>query len=253
PVTALPSSISSRRNSGRAQSNNNGNTALTSSHSIDTGMLQQDFALVSVDIVLRGRVTASKGLGILMSYWPNDSLETSFKDFILAYLSSPWASNKQLAAVITEEWSRSTIVNIQTPLTQVSPLVSIISSFMTSILESNPPNFYSELVSVLRRIRAECQAMLNTFVSVGKVSPNNIPPLPTQVIGEVVQTDNSTTLFSVEVAAEMSGNVFNNLLTQVLSRNRKSSTEDVESQLHDRQRRVVASIGYYEATKQKND
>ncbi|CAG8524478.1 17028_t:CDS:10, partial [Acaulospora colombiana] len=259
PITTLPSSTSSRRNSNRVQSNNNnGNAALTSGHSIDTGMLQQDFALVTIDIVLRGRVTASKGLGILMSCWSNESLETTFKDFIIAYLSSPWASNKQLAAIITEEWSRSTIekgnFSTHTSLVQDSSLASIISNFMVSMLESSPPNFYSELVSILRRIRGECQALFNTFVSVGKVNSDIIPALPTHVIGELMnQTDISTPLFSVETAAEISTTIFDNLMTQIPGKSRKSSTEDIQSQLYDRHHRVVASIGYYTATKQKND
>lgn len=184
-------------------------------------------------------------------------MEHTFKDYIIACLSSSWALNKQLAAVITEEWSRSVMENqpqdIQPSLMQSSPLASTLSAYMITILEAVPPNFYSELVSILRRIRGECQAMLNTFVSVGKVNSNVIPSLPTHVLGEIAQPDNSTPLFSIETAAEYSSNVFNNLLSYVSVKNRKSSNDDVQSQLQDRQRRVVSSIGYYEASKQKSD
>jgi len=72
--TSTPSTTSSnsrRRGQGRNQASN-GNTDESVGHNIDAGMLQQDFALVSVDIVLRGRVSASKGLGMLMSRWPNE-------------------------------------------------------------------------------------------------------------------------------------------------------------------------------------
>lgn len=74
PPLSPPSTNSKRRNSGRGQSSNsNGNISVTSGgHSIDTGMLQQDFALVSVDTILRGRVASSKGLGMLMSRWPSE-------------------------------------------------------------------------------------------------------------------------------------------------------------------------------------
>jgi hypothetical protein len=69
PSTTSP--VSRRRGQGRNQASN-GNTDESVGHNIDAGMLQQDFALVSVDIVLRGRVSASKGLGMLMSRWPNE-------------------------------------------------------------------------------------------------------------------------------------------------------------------------------------
>ncbi|RHZ83144.1 hypothetical protein Glove_99g122 [Diversispora epigaea] len=252
-----PSNNSRRRNSNRSNNNGVDITVTSGGHSIDTGMLQQDFALVSVDTILRGRVTASKGLGMLMSCWPSESLESTFKEYIINCLSSSWALSKQLAAVITEEWSRSIMEkepqNIQSLLIQNLPLASILSNAMISILESNPPSFYSELVSILRRIRGECQAMLNTFVSVGKVNSNIIPPLPSHVLGEIIQTDNSTSLFGIETAAEFSTDVFNNLLSHVSVKNRRSSNDDVQSQLQDRQRRVVSSIGFYEASKQKND
>ncbi|CAG8803447.1 1104_t:CDS:2, partial [Dentiscutata erythropus] len=243
PITVTsPSNNSRRRNSNR--NNNGGDIAVTSGgYSIDTGMLQQDFALVSVDTILRGRVIASKGLGMLMSCWPSESLESTFKEYIINCLSSSWALSKQLAAVITEEWSRSVMEkepqNNQSSLIQNLPLASILSNAMISILESNPPR--------------ECQAMLNTFVSVGKVNSDIIPPLPTYVLGEKIQTDNSTSLFGIEIAAEFSTDVFNNLLSHVSVKNRRSSNDDTQSQLQDRQRRVVSSIGYYEASKQKND
>ncbi|CAB4491398.1 unnamed protein product [Rhizophagus irregularis] len=251
------SSVSRRRGQSRNQTSN-GNMDESIGHNIDAGMLQQDFALVSVDIVLRGRVSASKGLGMLMSRWPNESLEATFKEILVSCLSSSWASNKQLAAVIIEEWSRSVLDNsgpdYQNPLIESLPFASNISEFMVQMLESEPPSFYSELVTILRRIRGECQAMLNTFVSVGRINSANIPVLPMHALGEV-QADPST-LFSVEIAADLATTTFDNLSAQVSGRSRRSAQvqpEERHSQLQDRKRRVLASIGYYESTKQKND
>ncbi|RIB21561.1 hypothetical protein C2G38_2134285 [Gigaspora rosea] len=256
PTTASPTN-SRRRSQGRIQTNNDDD--VVAGHNIDTGMLQQDFALVSVDTVLRGRVTASKGLGMLMSHWPNEFLEASFEEIIISCLSSFWASNKQLAAVITEEWARSTVekegYDIHTSLLSVSPLALKLSNHMISILESDPPKFYSELIPILRRIRGECQALLNTFVSVGKIDSAVIPALPSHVIGEVIQSDALFPLFSIETAVELSATTFNNLLALVTGAGGKSTQTrtDERQALNDRQHRVVSSIGYYESTKQKND
>ncbi|CAG8552936.1 1718_t:CDS:10, partial [Gigaspora rosea] len=255
PTTASPTN-SRRRSQGRIQTNNDDD--VVAGHNIDTGMLQQDFALVSVDTVLRGRVTASKGLGMLMSHWPNEFLEASFEEIIISCLSSFWASNKQLAAVITEEWARSTVekegYDIHTSLLSVSPLALKLSNHMISILESDPPKFYSELIPILRRIRGECQALLNTFVSVGKIDSAVIPALPSHVIGEVIQSDALFPLFSIETAVELSATTFNNLLALVTGAGGKSTQTrtDERQALNDRQHRVVSSIGYYESTKQKN-
>ncbi|CAG8807575.1 36056_t:CDS:2, partial [Racocetra persica] len=244
PMETSPTAVSStnlrRRSQGRIQTNDGDDVA---AHNIDTGMLQQDFALVSVDIVLRGRVTASKGLGMLMSHWPNESLEASFEDIIISCLSSSWASNKQLAAVIIEEWARSIVKNegydIQTSLLSVSPLAVKLSNHMILMLESEPPKFYSELISILRRIRGECQALLNTFVSVGKIDSAVIPTLPSHVLGEVIQSDVLFPLFSIETAVELSAATFNNLLAQVTGVDGKSTQarSDERQALNDRKRR----------------
>ncbi|CAJ0752198.1 15832_t:CDS:10 [Entrophospora sp. SA101] len=238
------------RGQNRSQ-NTNGNNSDSIGYNIDAGMLQQDFALVSVDTVLRGRVIASKGLGMLMNK-------------IVSRLSSSCASNKQLSAIVVEEWARSLIENHGNntlDLVNTSPFASNISTFMISILESDAPTFYSELTTILRRIRGECQALLNTFVTVGKVNSSNIPALPTCVLGEIVvasQPENSTPLFNIQMATEIATTTYDNLSLQILDRNHRSpqaqqQQEECQTQLQDRHRRVLNSISSYESTKLKND
>ncbi|CAJ0832129.1 8775_t:CDS:10 [Entrophospora sp. SA101] len=232
------------RGQNRSQ-NTNGNNSDSIGYNIDAGMLQQDFALVSVDTVLRGRVIASK-------------------DKIVSRLSSSCASNKQLSAIVVEEWARSLIENHGNntlDLVNTSPFASNISTFMISILESDAPTFYSELTTILRRIRGECQALLNTFVTVGKVNSSNIPALPTCVLGEIVvasQPENSTPLFNIQMATEIATTTYDNLSLQILDRNHRSpqaqqQQEECQTQLQDRHRRVLNSISSYESTKLKND
>jgi TATA-binding protein-associated factor len=91
PMDIIPTSTQSTTTSTsrrRGQSRNqgsNGNIDDSVGHNIDAGMLQQDFALVSVDTVLRGRVSASKGLGMLMSRWPNEVRKSYFLSILMFF------------------------------------------------------------------------------------------------------------------------------------------------------------------------
>ncbi|KAG9295858.1 hypothetical protein G9A89_006597 [Geosiphon pyriformis] len=248
PTTLSTPTHSARRSRGQKRNEtNSGSLAL--GHNVDTGMLQQDFALVSVESVIRGRITAAKGLGLLMSQWPKESIEGTFKDIILSFLSSTLASNKQLSAVVTEEWARVSFGDDKVDqdfMVSSSSLASALSSTLIFMLDSDPPIFYSELVPILRRIRGECHALLNSFVSDAKVRPDSIPSLPTHVLGEIVSGE--TSFFSVEMAGQIAADTFDQLSTHI-NRNRKSVMES----LQDRKRRVIASISYYDSTKQKAD
>ncbi|CAG8530565.1 8145_t:CDS:10 [Ambispora leptoticha] len=249
PTTSSASTHAGRRPRGPKRTEESNGNSSSISHNVDAGMLQQDFALVSVESVVRGRVTASKGLGLLMSKCPQEYLEATFKDIILSFLSSALASNRQLSSVIIEEWARAAFGNIAPDhdiLVASFPLASCLSSTLISSLESEPPAYYVELLPILRRIRGECQALLNSFVSDAKISLDLIPSLPTNVLGEPGNADNS--YFCVETAVHIVSDTFDQLSANI-HKNRKSIIEALD----DRKRRVLSSIGFYESSKQKLD
>ncbi|ORX93031.1 hypothetical protein K493DRAFT_316207 [Basidiobolus meristosporus CBS 931.73] len=217
------------------------------SHNIDVGMIQQDFSLVSQETVVRGRLAGAKAIGMLIAIWPRESLEITFQEIILSFLGSPWALQRQLAAVVTEEWAVAVLNgSINPSITTTIPLASVLSEKLIIALESESPEFYLELVSVLRRIRGECQALLNSFVSDGKLPPSEVPSIPVQCAGEA---GSGPQAFSIDVARAIATDTFELLKAKIAPRTRKQ----ILTQLVDRQRRVIASIGFYEATKQQAD
>ncbi|CAG8444968.1 8385_t:CDS:10 [Ambispora gerdemannii] len=249
PTAASVSTQAGRRSRGPKRIEESNGNSSSIGHNVDTGMLQQDFALVSVESVVRGRVTASKGLGLLISKWPQEYLEATFKDIILSFLSSVLASNRQLSSVIIEEWARAAFGNIASEhdvSIAASPLSSCLTSTLISILESEPPVFYAELLPIIRRIRGECQALLNSFVSEANISLDLIPALPTNVLGEPGNADNSC--FCVETAGHIASDIFDQLSANI-HKSRKSIIETLD----DRKCRVLSSIGFYESSKQKLD
>jgi TATA-binding protein-associated factor len=115
-----------------------------------------------------------------------------------------------------------------------------------------PQGYFYELVFVLKRIRAECQSLLNAFVLEGKVAQAKVPSLPAMVVGEVALNPDSPeeNLFSVETAAWVADACFNNLVSQIGKVRGKPA---VISSLEDRRKRIVTSIGFYDETKQRAD
>ncbi|RUP50793.1 hypothetical protein BC936DRAFT_137667 [Jimgerdemannia flammicorona] len=238
-----------------------GSAAVPGGHNIDVGMIMQDFSLVTHETVIRARVAGSTALGMAMSVWSDDAVEMSYKDVLIQLLVSPWAVKRQLGGIVIEEWAnalqrtryggvgRETIA-----LANKSPLARALSDALIVALENGggpgqPIPFYFELVGVLKRIRSECQVLLNAFGVEGKCNTVALPTLPTYVVGEVLQQQlvEGETLFSVEIAGQVCNEVFDRFLAMVPAKHRKEAVPT----LQDKQRRVVSSIGYYEATRQK--
>ncbi|RUS21143.1 hypothetical protein BC937DRAFT_93516 [Endogone sp. FLAS-F59071] len=230
-------------------------------HNIDVGMIMQDFSLVTHETVMRGRVASSTALGMVMSVWSDEAVEMAYKDVLIQLLVSQWALKRQLGAIVIEEWANAlqrtryggagqeTIA-----LADKSPFARTLSEALVVALESGggagqPVAFFYEFVHVLKRIRGECQALLNSFVTDGLCNPNTIMTLPTYVVGEMPpqQLLEGEQLFSVETASEVAKGMFDQLMESVP----KDIKRTVIPLLKDRQKRVFSSVGYYEDTRHK--
>ncbi|CEG64225.1 Putative TATA-binding protein associated factor Mot1 [Rhizopus microsporus] len=233
---------------------------LEESHNLDAGMIAQDFSLVTMDQVMRCRIACTSALGMAMSTWPDDSMELSYQEVLLNLLSSQWALKRQLGAMAVEEWAKAVLKTrynaddiIHAPpeaiLANTHNFPKTLSQSMIANLENaqqQATNFYFELVHVLKRIRAECQNLLNAFHSEAKVPLDQIPTLPTLVPGEALPEQGP--LFTVETASAVISEMFDQLLTKVpKGKGRAALLKSME----ERQRRVVASMGYFEELKQK--
>ncbi|KAF9583392.1 TATA-binding protein-associated factor mot1, partial [Lunasporangiospora selenospora] len=239
-VNAVPAAEGTSRGR-RAQAANN------HSHNVDIGMLKQDLALVSTTSVIRCRLTASKALGLLMASWPQDRLEISFYPLLQPNFTSPWAMRRQMAAIVVAEWAFAFKEQSgKYPTEDGLPFAVAASSALTECLIAEPPLSYLESITVLKGIRGEIQALLNAFVSDGKVPKSSLPMLP-QVSS--VSENNGDAGFTSDIARQFSANVFPNLLNQVGARSRKTAVPLLTS----RHERVIASIGYFESVKEKAD
>ncbi|KAI9316037.1 hypothetical protein BX666DRAFT_283572 [Dichotomocladium elegans] len=229
-------------------------------HNLDAGMIAQDFSLITTEQVMRCRVACAAALGMAMSMWPDESMEMSYQEVLLTLLTSQWAIKRQLGAMAVEEWAKA-VLQTRYNATCVSDLASTtvlasthafprtLSRAMITSLEtgvSQTSGFYFELVHVLKRIRGECQALLNSFAE-AKVAASALPVLPVPVLGEALP-GHDVQMFTIETASWLVSEAYAKLVAQVP---RGKGRAAIVSGLEERQKRVVASIGYYEELKQK--
>ncbi|KAI9276261.1 hypothetical protein BY458DRAFT_554739 [Sporodiniella umbellata] len=229
-------------------------------HNLDAGMIAQDFSLITMNQVMRCRVACTTALGMAMSTWPDDSMALSYQDVLLALLGSQWALKRQLGAMAVEEWAKAILMTrysandiIHAPpeaiLANTHSFPKTLSDAMISNLENaatHTTGFYFELVHVLKRIRGECQNLLNAFHTEAKVSIEQIPTLPSLVPGEALPEQGP--LFTIETAASVISDIFDKLASKVP---KGKGRADTLKGLEERQRRVVSSMGYFEELKQK--
>ena len=217
------------------------------SHNVDVGMLKQDLALVSAASVIRCRLTASKALGLMMAGWPQDQLDVAFYCHLQPNFNSPWAMRRQMSAIIVAEWATAFKQRLgQYPTEAGLSFGLTASAALIECLVAEPPLSYLESITVLKGIRAEIQAMLNAFVSDGKLPQASLPALP-QVAG--MGNTGDETNFTIEYARHFAAVVVPSLMNQISARTRKVAVP----LLTGRQERVIASIGYFESIKEKAD
>lgn len=229
-------------------------------HNLDAGMIAQDFSLITMAQVMCCRIAATTALGMAMSVWPDDSMEMSYQEVLLNLLTSQWALKRQLGAMAVEEWAKAVLkarynadcISHAAPdaiLANTHNFPKALSQAMITNLENSATqntNFYFELVHVLKRIRAECQNLLNAFHSEGKVPIELVPTLPTLVPGEALPENGP--LFTIETATTVITETYEQLLTKITRAKGKAA---LLNSLEERQKRVVASLGYFEELKQK--
>lgn len=229
-------------------------------HNLDAGMIAQDFSLITMNQVMRCRVACTTALGMAMSTWPDDSMGLSYQEVLLNLLSSQWALKRQLGAMAVEEWAKAILKTrykaddiIHAPpeaiLANTHNFPKSLSQAMIANLENaatQTTGFYFELVHVLKRIRSECQNLLNAFHSEANVPANLVPTLPALVPGEALPEQGP--LFTIETATQVISEMFDSLVTKVPKGKGRAT---LLKALEERQRRVVASMGYFEELKQK--
>lgn len=159
-----------------------------STHDVDGHMMQGDVDLVGMESLIRSRISAAKAMGLLMSLIPATALEF-YEASVMPALSSAFASTQLTATLIIDEYAKNSTSKDQAITRFMKPLMTII--------ESDRPYHYRDLVSYTQLIRAQCSQLFNTFRDVGKVSSNRLPTLAIVVQGEAEAGPDA---FSIQIA-----------------------------------------------------
>lgn len=198
-------------------------------HDVDKAMFAGDMSLVSAELVLETRIASAKALALLRSY-PH-----SFGDLALVrgYLGSTNAHQVFLASTVIREWA---LKNRQDAVE-----VDLASSLIPLLA---PPATYNEMTTMLQRVYDEVRALFTAFTTEGKVKRDRIPELPSRV-----DPLGGADAFTLDTARRAVGPSFDALAKLLRGAHAKSALAN----LKDRQRKVLASIGYFSAMKDKLD
>lgn len=107
------------------------------------------------------------------------------------------------------------------------------------------PPTYSEMTALLKKVHIECQALLSSFASEGKVPKDRIPTLPSKID----PLGSSSDTFTLNIAQTTITKHFD-ALSALLS---KHAFKNVLPSLKDRRNKVMVSIGRYGVMKERYD
>lgn len=156
-------------------------------HDVDGHMMQGDVDLVGMDVLIRSRIFAAKGMGLIMSLVPSASLDL-YDAILIPGLTSPYSSSQATACAVIDEYSK----NCSTGGNSAGYM-----GHLQSIVESERPPAYRDLMNHLVRVRTHCQQLINMFRDHGKVSSHKLPTLPIIVQGD---PEAGPTAFSLAMA-----------------------------------------------------
>ncbi|KAK0392833.1 hypothetical protein NLU13_2327 [Sarocladium strictum] len=185
-----PADRASKRRRKSAKVEDHAPAALT--HDVDGAMILGDVDLVGHDVLVRSRVSAAQAMGLIMSLMPTSSLD-DFDALLIPGFTSAYSSSQLTACVVVDEFAKN------------RPAESEQARYMThlqTIVESERPTSYRDLVNYIQRVRAQCTQLIHLFRDHGKVSSSRLPILPVLVQGE---PEAGPTAFSIVLAEKCVG------------------------------------------------
>jgi TATA-binding protein-associated factor len=156
-------------------------------HNIDAHMMAGDVDLIGMDVIIRNKLAAAVALGKAIAAYNDPSKKSVFGTKIIPQLKSPFASTQMIAAIVVEEHAKN--------ISGLDALAQSFSAALRPIVEEERPPCYSDLTSYLHIVRAQCQALLNTFRDQAHVSSSKLP-----MIAALVQGDENASEFAFSVA-----------------------------------------------------
>ncbi|KAL4398867.1 TATA-binding protein-associated factor Mot1 [Malassezia pachydermatis] len=191
-----------------------------SEHNIDRGILAQDLTLVSMDVVLRGRIGAASALGEVLAHAP--MAEADACRLLTEALTSTSALQKCLASVVAQRWAE----RVEDPVSYLDTHASFreVHTTLLHLLDASMPGMYAEMHILLQRLHHECQQLITSLVRDAHVERARVPPLVEPMTLEAAR--------AIADAASLAPGV---------------------STVQEQKNKIALGIDRYEATKETND
>ena len=198
PVPPSESNTKRRKRSEKKEKEMQSVPSSNSAHNIDAAIMQGDVDLVGADVIIRCRIISARALGKAIALWPSSSKISLFAGKFLSCLKSNHSSTQLITAMVIEEYARQ--------CSQGEEMAEKLLVDLQNIIENDRPSWYSDLVSHLRVVHAQCMSLLNVF---REVSPwISLPVVPVVVQGE---PEASAYAFSIAKAEGLVGSDFEHL------------------------------------------
>ncbi|KAI4093772.1 MAG: hypothetical protein LQ344_002675 [Seirophora lacunosa] len=195
-------------------------------HNVDGHMIQGDTDLVGMETLIRSRIFAARAFGHALSLCPLQAVEQIIGE-VIERLRSPFSTTQMVAALIIDEYARSSEGSSALHETACVPL--------RSLLEDERPSSYNDIVPFLRIARAQCHSLLNSFRDQAHVAQSKIPVLAVVVQGEA---EAGPSAFSIANAEAVVGADFDRLKKMLTPAQRVTSLQ----LLNDARANAVASV-----------
>lgn len=168
------------RSGGRRRKDKVSPPPMNLAHNVDGHMISGDVDLVGTDTIIRSRIHAAIALGGLVAIWDRSG-QASLWELILPYLGLAQPSTTQvLCSMVIEEYVKAYKSKFGAP----SPYAPILSQALLTSIESERPNWYSDIVSYLHIARAQCHSLVNAFRDYAHVPQSKLPTPAVVVQGD---------------------------------------------------------------------
>lgn len=202
----------------------------SSSHNIDSPVMQGDVDLVGAEVMIRSKIYAAQALGHVMASWPTQDRANIFSPRILPHLRSSHSSTQLTAAIICEEYAKAAFRNGTS-----GDLGANLASALHPLVEEERPPCYGDLTSYLQIVRAQCQLLLGAFQDLAHVPPSKLP-----TIAVVVQGDENASQYAFSIAdgERITGADFERLKKSMTPAQRVASLKQLTDTREDVQRSI---------------
>lgn len=173
-----------RKRSSATANDESATNAYNNRVNIDSPMLAGDVTLIGSNVIYNTRVKGAQILGLTLSYFQESTLRSFFENVLISCLDLPYSTPRMLVAIVLSEYCINWKFNQGD-----KEIPSFVSELFSPIFLQHLTGFvelpvFRELTPILKALRTQCQSLMSTFIEVGMLTPQKIPPIAIIVKGE---------------------------------------------------------------------